>query len=317
MIEVYQEGKHKDQNRRKELIKMKNTKTKLLAMLLGAACTLTAFTGCGQADKGAENKEKAAFETGSDIVVMTREDGSGTRGAFVELTGVEAKNEAGEKVDNTTVDAEVNNSTSVMMTAVAGNRYAIGYISMGSMNDTVKAIKIDGTEPTAEKVASGEYALARPFNIAYTEELSDLGHDFVGFILSDDGQTIIEDNGYIGNKTGTAYSGSGEGELVVAGSSSVSPVMEKLIEAYTEKNSGADITLQETDSSSGMSALAEGACDIGMASRELKDSELEKGLIPETIATDGIAVIVNLENPTESLTCEEICAIYTGETTTW
>ncbi len=294
---------------------MKNKKTKkLIAMLMTAALAVSAFTGCG----GTEKKEaEAAFEEGSNIIVMTREDGSGTRGAFVELTGVEAKNDAGEKVDHTTVDAEVNNSTSVMMTAVAGNKYAIGYISMGSMKDTVKAVKIDGVEAAAEKVASGEYALARPFNIAYKEDLSDLGRDFVDFVMSDDGQTIIEDNGYIGNKTGTAYSGSGEGELVVAGSSSVSPVMEKLIEAYSAKNTGADIELQESDSSSGMSALAEGACDIGMASRDLKDSELEKGLIPETIATDGIAVIVNLENPIDSLTCDEIRAIYTGETKAW
>jgi len=285
-----------------------------IAMALTGMLALSAFTGCGTAE---ETDEKAGFEAGQSIVVMTREDGSGTRGAFVELTGVESKNDAGEKVDNTTVDAEVNNSTSVMMTAVAGNKYAIGYISMGSMNDTVKALQIDGVEATPEKVSAGDYALARPFNIAYKDELSALGHDFVDFILSDEGQSIIEDNGYIGSKSGTAYSGSGEGELVVAGSSSVSPVMEKLIEAYCAKNENADIELQESDSSSGMSALAEGACDIGMASRGLKDSELEKGLIPQTIATDGIAVIVNLENPVESLTCEEIRAIYTGETTSW
>lgn len=297
---------------------MKNKK--LIAMLMTAALAVSAFTGCGSTDTVADNAgstEKAAFEAGSDIVVMTREDGSGTRGAFIELTGIEVKNEAGEKVDNTTVDAEVNNSTAVMMTAVAGNKYAIGYISMGSMNDTVKAVKIDGVEAAAENVAAGEYALARPFNIAYKEDLSDLGRDFIDFVLSDEGQSIIEDNGYIGNKTGTAYAGSGEGELVVAGSSSVSPVMEKLIEAYTAKNTDADIELQESDSSSGMSALAEGVCDIGMASRDLKDSELENGLIPETIATDGIAVIVNPENPVDSLSCDEICAIYTGETTTW
>ena len=292
---------------------MKRTK-KLIAMLMTAALAFSAFAGCGSTQK---EEKSEAFEAGSGIIVMTREDGSGTRGAFVELTGVEAKNDAGEKVDNTTVDAEVNNSTSVMMTAVAGNKYAIGYISMGSMNDTVKAIQVDGVDATAENVAAGKYALARPFNIAYREDLSDLGRDFIDFVMSDDGQTIIEDKGYIGSKTGTAYAGSGEGKLVIAGSSSVSPVMEKLIEAYTAKNTGADITLQETDSSSGMSALSEGACDIGMASRDLKDSELEKGLIPETIATDGIAVIVNLENPVENLSCDEICSIYVGETTTW
>ena len=301
---------------------MKNNR-KWIAMLLSGMLAISAFTGCAAGQSADREKEKdateetTAFEEGQKIVVMTREDGSGTRGAFVELTGVEAKNEAGEKVDNTTVDAEVNNSTSVMLTAVAGNKYAIGYVSMGSMNDSVKAVQIDGVEATAEKVASGEYALARPFNIAHKEDLGDLGHDFMEFILSDDGQSIIEENGYIGNKTGAAYNGSGAGKLVVAGSSSVSPVMEKLIEAYTAENPDADIELQESDSSSGMSALAEGACDIGMASRELKDSELEEGLIPQTIATDGIAVIVNLENPVESLTCEEICAIYTGETTTW
>ena len=313
---------------------MKNKK-KLIAMLMTAAFTLSAFTACGSSDKttqdsssGAENSgsqqqeekndaEESSFKAGSKIIVMTREDGSGTRGAFIELTGVEGKNDAGEKVDNTTVDAEVNNSTSVMMTAVAGNPYAIGYISLGSLNDTVKALQIDGVDATAENIVAGKYALARPFNIAYKDDLSDLGRDFIDFIMSDDGQSIIDENGYIATMTGTAYAGSGEGKLVVAGSSSVSPVMEKLIEAYMAKNTGADIELQESDSSSGMSALAEGVCDIGMASRDLKDSELEQGLIPQTIATDGIAVIVNNDNTTDNLSKDDIKAIYTGEKTTW
>lgn len=310
---------------------MKNKK-KLIALLMGAALTVTALAGCGSTDSGAakensgaqtqtqtqtQNENKSGFQSGSGIVVMTREDGSGTRGAFVELTGVESKNEKGEKVDNTTVDAEVNNSTSVMMTAVAGNPCAIGYISLGSLNDTVKALQVDGVAATAENIVAGKYALARPFNIAYKDDLSDLGHDFIDFILSDDGQTVIGDKGYIASMTGTAYAGAGQGKLVVAGSSSVSPVMEKLIEAYTAKNPNADIELQESDSSSGMQALAEGVCDIGMASRALKDSELEKGLIPQTIATDGIAVIVNNENTTDNLSKDDIKAIYTGEKTTW
>lgn len=312
---------------------MKNKK-KLIAMLMTAAFTLSAFTACSKSDTTTQsgsdtennasqqqeetnNEEESSFKAGSKIIVMTREDGSGTRGAFIELTGVESKNDAGEKVDNTTVDAEVNNSTSVMMTAVAGNPYAIGYISLGSLNDTVKALQIDGVDATAENIVAGKYALARPFNIAYKDDLSDLGHDFIDFIMSDDGQSIIDENGYIATMTGTAYAGSGEGKLVVAGSSSVSPVMEKLIEAYMAKNTGAEIELQESDSSSGMSALAEGVCDIGMASRDLKDSELEQGLIPQTIATDGIAVIVNNDNTTDNLSKDDIKAIYTGEKTTW
>ena len=312
---------------------MKNKK-KLITMLMTAAFTLSVFTACSKSDTTTQsgsdtennasqqqeetnNEEESSFKAGSRIIVMTREDGSGTRGAFIELTGVEGKNDAGEKVDNTTVDAEVNNSTSVMMTAVAGNPYAIGYISLGSLNYTVKALQIDGVDATAENIVAGKYALARPFNIAYKDDLSDLGRDFIDFIMSDDGQSIIDENGYIATMTGTAYAGSGEGKLVVAGSSSVSPVMEKLIEAYMAKNTGADIELQESDSSSGMSALAEGVCDIGMASRDLKDSELEQGLIPQTIATDGVAVIVNNDNTTDNLSKDDIKAIYTGEKTTW
>ncbi len=302
---------------------------KLIAIAMSAMFALGALTGCGgtngdaQQPQNGENttqqdqQNEKTGSTGNKIVVMSREDGSGTRGAFVELTGVEEKNDKGEKVDNTTVDAEITNSTSVMLTAVAGNPDAIGYISLGALNDTVKALKIDDVEATADNIVAGKYALARPFNIAVRDDLSDLGKDFIDFIMSDEGQQVITDNGYIAAASGNTYSGSGEGKLVVAGSSSVSPVMEKLIEAYKAKNAGADIELQETDSSSGMSALAEGVCDIGMASRELKDSELEKGLTPTKIATDGIAVIVSPENTTENLSLEDLKNIYIGEKTTW
>lgn len=297
--------------------------TKLVAMLMTAALTLSTFAACGSSDgntaNGSDNQNGSddGFKAGSEITVMSREDGSGTRGAFVELTGVEEKNDKGEKVDNTTIEAEITNSTSVMLTAVAGNKYAIGYISLGSLNDTVKALKIDGVEATAENIVAGKYALARPFNVAYKEGLSDLGKDFLSFIMSTDGQKVIEDNGYIPAGNAKEYTGSGEGKLVVAGSSSVSPVMEKLIEAYKAINKNAEIELQESDSTSGMSSLAEGICDIGMASRELKDSEKEKGLTPMVIATDGIAVIVSKANTTDNLSKDDLKTIYIGEKTTW
>ena len=252
-----------------------------------------------------------------NIKVVSREDGSGTRGAFIELFGVEQKNEAGEKVDMTTLDAEITNSTSVMMTTVSGNPKAIGYISLGSMDDSVvKALKIDGVEATVENVKSGDYKVSRPFNIVTKDELSEVAQDFVNFILSEEGQAVVEDNGYISLENTGAYEGTApEGKVTVAGSSSVTPVMEKLVEAYAEYNPNATIEVQQSDSTTGVNSAIEGICDIGMASRELKEEET--GVTATVIAQDGIAVIVNLENVIDDLTSEQVMKIYTGEITTW
>ena len=259
----------------------------------------------------------AEFDAGKLIDVISREDGSGTRGAVVELTGVEQKID-GKKVDMTTEDAQITNNTAVMMTTVAGDTYAIGYISLGSLNDSVKAVKVAGVEATAENVKSGAYKVARPFNIAWKEDaLSDAGKDFIAYILSSEGQAIVNANGYVGSDDAAAYEAAGvTGKVVVAGSSSVSPVMEKLAEAYMAANTGVEIEIQTSDSTTGMTSAMEGSCEIGMASRELKEAEAAE-LESTAIAMDGIAVIVNNENPVENLSLEQIGAIYTGETTVW
>ena len=260
----------------------------------------------------------AAAEVSGEITVVSREEGSGTRGAFVELTGVEAKNAEGTKVDNTTEEAVVTNSTNVMMTTVAGDASAIGYISLGSLIDTVKAVQIGGVDATVENIKAGTYSLARPFNIAVKEGLSDVAQDFVSFILSAEGQAVIAENKYIPLDDAPAYAGKQvAGKIVVAGSSSVTPVMQKLKEAYQAVNPSAEIEVQQSDSTTGMQSAMDGICDIGMASRDLKDSEKEAGLIGTTIAMDGIAVIVNQENPVETLTLEQVKATFTGEITDW
>ena len=303
---------------------------KFICTALTLAMVVGSLAGCGSssskdttAASGAATEaatEAAAagdFDTSKEISVNSREDGSGTRGAFIELFGVEEKAADGTKVDNTTVEANITNSTAVMMTSVAGDPYAIGYISLGSLNDTVKAAKIDGAEATTENVANGSYKVARPFNIVTKDGLSDVAKDFVDYIMSAEGQDIIEQNGYIKiDQNAAAYAGSKpEGKIVVAGSSSVSPVMEKLKEAYLAVNTNADIEIQTSDSTTGVTSTQEGICDIGMASRDLKDTET--GVTATTIAQDGIAVIVNNENPVENLTSDQVKSIFTGETTVW
>ncbi|WP_417019459.1 substrate-binding domain-containing protein [Anaerotruncus massiliensis (ex Liu et al. 2021)] len=250
--------------------------------------------------------------------VISREPGSGTRGAFIELFGIEEKGEDGTKVDRTTEEATIANQTNVVMTTVAGDPYAIGYISLGSLNDTVKAVKIDGAEATAANVASGVYKVARPFNVAVKGEASGIAKDFLDFIMSAEGQQIIEDNGYIrAAADAAAYAGGKpEGKIVVAGSSSVSPVMEKLKEAYTALNPAAVIEIQTSDSTSGMTAAMDGTCDIGMASRELKDEEAA-ALSATVIANDGIAVVVAPGNPVGDLTSAQVKEIFTGAATAW
>lgn len=277
-------------------------------------------------DAAAEEEEKESeadeestdFDKSSDISVVSREDGSGTRGAFIELFGVEEKDANGEKIDYTTEEAIIANSTEIVMTTVAGDDYAIGYSSLGSLNDTVKAVWIDGAEPTAENINNGGYTIARPFNIATKGDVSEITQDFINYILSADGQAIIEDNGYIKASDAAAFESNGAtGKIVIAGSSSVTPVMEKLQEAYQKVNTGAEIEIQESDSTTGMTAAMDGTCDIGMASRELKDTELDGGLTPTVIAKDGIAVIVNKNNPIEELTKDQVNSIFRGDVTTW
>ena len=280
------------------------------------AAATTAETTTVAAETTTEAAKDSALE--GPITVISREDGSGTRGAFIELFGIEVKNDAGEKVDMTTDDAEITNSTSVMMTSVAGNTEAIGYISLGSLNDTVKAVKIDGAEATVDNIKSGTYKIARPFNIATKGEVSDVAQDFIKYIMSEDGQKVVEDNGYISQGNDGAYESAGlSGKVVVGGSSSVTPVMEKLKEAYVALNPDVTIEVQQSDSTTGMTSAIEGVCDIGMASRDLKDSEIEKGLTGTTIAMDGIAVIVNNDSPVEELSSDSVKGIYTGEITDW
>lgn len=290
------------------------------ASTAGAVTTAVGTEAGTEAAAGETTAAAPADRTAAEgpVTVVSREDGSGTRGAFIELFGIIEKNDAGEKVDMTTEDAEITNSTSVMMTTIAGNKDAIGYISLGSLNDTVKAVKIDGAEATVENIKSGAYKIARPFNIATGGTVSDAAADFIKYIMSEEGQKVVEDNGYISQGNEGAYNGAGvSGKIVIAGSSSVTPVMEKLKEAYTILNPDVAIEVQQSDSTTGMTSALEGVCDIGMASRGLKDSELEAGLVPTVIAMDGIAVIVNNDSPVAELGSADVKAIFTGEATDW
>lgn len=315
--------------------------TKVIS-ILAAAAMMASFAGCsngttsssagtqGTSSESAPAQNSADNTSGSaasestaaltdDITVISREEGSGTRGAFVELMGILQKNADGNEEDMTTENAEITQSTSVVLQSVADNKDAVGYISLGSLNDSVKAIKVDGVEPSVEDILNGSYSVARPFVVCYKEgELNDLAADFMTFIMSDRGQAIISENGYISVGSEGEYTGFGmKGDLTLSGSTSVSPVMEKIADAYKAINPDAVIAVQQTGSGAGITAASEGACDLGMSSRALKDTELAKGLTAKTIANDGIAVIVNLENPVEGLTSGQIRDIYTGSITNW
>ena len=317
---------------------------KSIKLALGAVMVMSMMTACGAsatetaapaadttaaaaADTTAAAAEVAATEAQTEaagasmegaIDVISREDGSGTRGAFIELFGVEQKDASGEKVDYTTDDAEITNSTEVMITSVAGDKQAIGYISLGSLNDSVKALRIDGAAATVDDIKDGTYKIARPFNIVTTGEVSDVAQDFINFIFSEEGQKVVEDNGYISQGNQGAYTASGKsGKVTVAGSSSVTPVMEKLAEAYKAQNSEVTVEVQQSDSTTGVTSSIEGVCDIGMASRDLKDEETAKGAQGQVIAMDGIAVVVNNDNPVDDLTSEQVKDIYVGDTIDW
>lgn len=291
---------------------------KVLATLLGAVLVAGCITGCGSSDGSDAESVGTSFDTSKAISVISREDGSGTRGAFIELFGIEEKDADGNKVDNTTEDASITNNTSVMMSTVAGDEYAIGYVSLGSLNESVKAVKIDGAAPGVETIKDGSYKISRPFNIVTKSEVSEVAQDFINFILSADGQKVIEENGYIMNSENGAFQGTNPtGKIVVAGSSSVSPVMEKLKEAYVSVNANAEIEIQTSDSTTGVESAINGICDIGMASRELKDTEASESVTATAIALDGIAVIVNNASPVEDMTSENVKNIFTGEAANW
>lgn len=294
----------------------------LIAGLLTGIMAVAALAGCGETATTSSTSSDSStsvskFNADSEITVVSRENGSGTRGAFIELMGIEEKGADGTKVDKTTSEAVIANKTDVMLTNVSGDEYGIGYVSLGSLSSSVKAVDVDGVEATAENIKNGTYKVARPFNIATKAEISDVAQDFIDFILSADGQEIVS-NGYIKVDDNAApYVGTKpSGKIVVAGSSSVSPVMEKLKEAYLAVNTNAEIELQTSDSTAGMTGAIEGTCDIGMASRDLKDSEKET-LTATAIALDGIAIIVNPANPIENITSEQVKDIFTGAKTMW
>ena len=310
-------------------------RTSAIAAVTAAALALS-LAACGSADSTADTAAESTaasteaaseaapaestgdFDTDQDITVISREDGSGTRGAFIELTGVEEKNADGKKVDNTTEAAAIQSSTNGVMTAVANDETAIGYISLGSLNDTVKAVTVGGVAASAETVKDGSYVLARPFNIVTNGDATDpVAVDFIAYCLSKDGQALATDKGYIGEDGADYTSAQPAGKITVGGSSSVSPLMEKLIEAYKTVNPNAELELLTTDSTTGVSGALDGTYTIGMASRELKDSETEGGAKATVLALDGIAVVVNPANTTEDLTVDQIKGIYTGELTTW
>lgn len=282
-------------------------RTILAALLM--TCVMSAMLAVGAS---------ADFDAGAWINVISREDGSGTRGAFIELFGVQVKGEDGGKKDMTSEEAQIANQTEVMLSAVAGDPSAIGYVSLGSMNDAVKALDIDGAKATTGGVKDGSNKIVRPFNIATQGEPGGVTKDFIGFILSAEGQKVVGDNGYISvSDHAAAYAGSmPAGKVVVAGSSSVAPIMEKLREAYLNVNPNVQVEVQMSDSTTGMTAAMDGSCDIGMASRELTEKE-SRQLSATVIAQDGIAVIVNPQNPIAGATKEQIRKVFVGEITTW
>ena len=314
-------------------------KRKSVAAVVTAAAMMMSLAACGSSasesapatestaassseaasgEAASEAAPAADFDADQDITVISREDGSGTRGAFIELTGVEEKNADGQKVDNTTEAAAIQSSTNGVMTAVANDETAIGYISLGSLNDSVKAVKVGGVEASAETVQDGSYTLARPFNIVTNGEATDpVAVDFIAYCLSKDGQALATEEGYVGSEGEDYTSTQPEGKITVGGSSSVSPLMEKLIEAYKTVNPNAELELLTSDSTTGVSGALDGSYTIGMASRELKDSETEGGAVATVLALDGIAVVVNPANTVEDLTVDQIKGIYTGELTVW
>lgn len=297
---------------------------KLVGILLAAVIMTTAFVSCGGSGKSNDSGKTTDQNNSANnslkgaITVVSREEGSGTRGAFVELLGIEEKDADGNKIDNTTDSSEITNSTGVMLRTIAGNKASIGYISLGSLNDSVKAVKIDGTAPSAETVKDGSYKVSRPFNIVTKDGLNDAAKDFIDYILSEEGQQIVEKGGYISEgNNGKFAGGKVSGKVKISGSSSVTPIMEKLAEAYKKINANVTIDVQQSDSTTGVTDAVKGNSDIGMASRELKDTETSQGVKGTQIALDGIAIVVNNDNPYSELTSEQVKNIYIGEIADW
>lgn len=298
-------------------MKLRNT---VLAVLSISA--VMALASCGgqsgdTANPSQNGSSASSFDSSRPITVVSREDGSGTRGAFIELFGIEEESADGSTADLTTEEAIIANRTDVMLTNVSGDEYAIGYVSLASLNSSVKALDIDGAEATAENIKNGSYKVSRPFNIVTKDSLSDAAQDFINFIMSKEGQEVCAEECVPVDDSAAPFAGTNpSGKIVVAGSSSVSPLMEKLKEAYLAVNPSAEIEIQTNDSTSGVNGTIEGTCDIGMASRALKDSEASQ-LTGTTIALDGIAVIVNSENPAEAMTSDNVKDIFTGTITAW
>ena len=286
---------------------------KLICSVMVIALVAISLVGCGSSNNSSNDSSNGNKVTG-DITVVSREDGSGTRGAFTELLGIVDDKEN----DATTESAEITNSTSVMMTTVKGNDNAIGYVSLGSLSDSVKEVTVDGIKGTAENVKSGKYKISRPFNLCYYDgKLSKLAEDLINFIMSDEGQKTVYKEGYISVESGKPYKASGlKGKITVAGSTSVAPLMNVIADEYKKLNPGVTIEIQESGSTAGIQSATEKAVDIGMSSRELKDDEA-KTLATKKIAMDGIAVIVNKNNSIDNLTSDQIKSIYLGETTSW
>lgn len=293
-------------------------KRNLFALVLCLVLAMCLIAGCGGAGGGnGEGHGDTSYDSAKDIIVVTRESGSGTRGAFIELFKVEVRDGSNKK-DMTTPEAITTNKTDVMLTTIAGNEYAIGYVSVGSLNNSVKALKVDGAAAGAENIKSGAYKISRPFIVGTKGTVSGLSEDFIAFVMSKEGQAVVSANNYV-EVAGSAAAYSGDkpsGKLVVAGSSSVTPVMEKLKEAYEEINTDAKIEIQMTDSSAGIRALLDGTCDLAMSSRELTSEEAAQ-IDATVIAMDGIAVIVSKDNPTTDVTSEQVRQVFTGEVTTW
>jgi len=291
-------------------------KTRICALIAALALVLALIAACGNGTGGSESAANG-IDTSREITVVSREEGSGTRGAFVELTGIEVTDDAGTR-DETTVEAIVISGTSAVRTTVAGNPYAIGYISLGALDDSVRALAINGAAATAENIISGAYPIQRAFIVCWVDNtLSDLARDFLNFMLSADGQAVVSGSYVMADLNAPAYNGGGlSGRIVVNGSTSVAPVMERLAEAYRAINPDVQIEVHATGSSAGVNAAIDGIADIGMVSRDLRPAEQE--VLAETVvAFDGIAVIVNNDNPISGLTVEQVRGIFTGEMTRW
>ena len=252
----------------------------------------------------------AEFDADRVIAVFTREDGSGTRSAFIEITGVG---------DDMYVEAVVQNETAQILTSVETNEAGIGYVSVGSLSDSVKALEIDGVLPSNDTIMDGTYTLQRPFLVVVTDEKKDdpLVQDFIDFMLSAQGQEISASRWTMVLSNAHTYESSGlTGLLTVGGSTSVEPLMQRLREAYIALNPGVEIEVSGGGSGTGINQATEGILDIGMSSRELRDAEKEE-LTDIAIALDGVAVIVNKANPINELSIEQVKEIFTGEKTRW